>query len=127
MKLTEIIDVEFSDDEDCHPRNIESQSISLSLSNPNLELEIYLAKQVDDKTIFYINSGPTLFMINSCSQAMENLENVAREIVSNGFSFPNAFEFDNCSSEGNINKIIYSIDDGIVFIEFENGSYLKLL
>lgn len=125
-KLTEIKDIDSGNDEECYATNIETQFIVLTIPDKNLRLEISLRKSRNDRTTFSIENIPGLFVIEECSTLVENIQEKLIDVDIRNFSYASVFEFKACDDNSDINRILYSLENGIEFIEFDDDTYLRL-
>jgi hypothetical protein len=60
-----------------------------------------------------------------CNGPYLPIEERVTDISIQGFDFTNIFVFENCTKKSSIKRILYSTENGIEFIEYANGDYLK--
>jgi hypothetical protein len=125
-KQSEIIDLDIGDDESCSSTNIETQFIVLSIPDKSLNLEITLGKVRGNRTTFTIENIPEILSVENCSGLIENIEGKLTDVNIQGFEFNMIYDFNACEISDEIKRIIYSRNNGIEFIEFNNDSYLRL-
>ena len=64
--------------------------------------------------------------ISECSPNLKEVESTLTNVSANGTAYNNVFVFKPCSdSTSNFERIIYSVERGIEYIEFQDGSYYK--
>ena len=125
-KQTEIKDIDSGNDEECFATNIETQFIVLTIPDKSINLEISLGKTRGNRTTFTIENMPELFVIDECLGIVENVEEKLTDVSVQNFTFNSIFDFNPCSENSEIERILYSRNNGVEFIEFSNGSYLRL-
>lgn len=125
-KQTKIRDIDSGNDEECFATNIETQFIVLTIPDKNLTIEITLSKSRGNQTTFTIEKIPELFVVDDCFGIIENIEEKLKNVNIQGFEFNGVYDFKTCSDNSEIERIIYSRQNGIEFIDFNNNSYLKL-
>ncbi|GGG60693.1 hypothetical protein [Bizionia arctica] len=111
--------------DDCSVTFLDSTTIKMSFINEGIILTIAIEKNEQSLTSFVIFVNNDRFLLNTTEFEQNISEQQLTDYNSNGFTFNDIFNFEGISEFG-INKIIYSIDNGIEFIEYENGNYLKL-
>ncbi len=63
----------------------------------------------------------------SCTWDSIPLEERMKDTTIMGINFKNVFVFKDCSNGSSINQILYSPENGIEFIEYKNGDFLKFI
>lgn len=113
-----------SDDESCAVLLEETHTNSITLTKTQDKFRISIAKN-KSKTEFTISINRVDFSLNQCKQNLDTIPEPTDTYSSNGFTFKNIFIFDECGSGSKVSKIIYSVANGVEFIKYKNGEYLK--
>lgn len=69
------------------------------------------------------NNG--VFKLDCDTYYTETIEEKLTDITINQFEFQNVLVFQDCSESTEIERIIYSADNGLEFVEFIDGNWLK--
>ncbi|WP_157632548.1 hypothetical protein [Cochleicola gelatinilyticus] len=113
-----------SDDESCMVTLVESHRNQLILNGTGQDFFVFVQKS-RNLTEFIITSGVRDFAIDGCETNFETIVQATTNYTSDGFSFENVFILENCGTENLISTFIYSSQNGIEFIKYDNGNYLK--
>ena len=126
-----ILDLDRAGPESCELTEFEVETSSLKFQTKNILIELELVANYDTYFVL-INTGtmPTK-TYEQFDLACEGLFNTPIEerltnLTINSFEFQNVLEFQNCSESSQIEMIIYSLVNGIEFIKFRDGTWLKL-
>lgn len=115
------------EDESC--QYIEYQEISTFLAFQPIDIAVRVWITKYDKanfllTHYYPDSQETLRL------QTDGVDSVISDNITDltilGFDFENILVFKSLNKESDTKQILYSIENGIEFIEYRNGSYLKL-
>ncbi len=127
------IDLNSSDDEGCLSNIIESQSFELSFNNSNKKFHVNIEKSYNNKTKFEIYEVNPLEQNTFALYGIEglntqNLEQVLTNFSIDGFQYNNVFVFEVKSSsiESEFETIVFSPQEGIVFLKKRAGGFLRL-
>lgn len=116
---------------------LDSMLKDLNFTNDENNFRIIIFKNTSDLIEFkvlrlndvgQIGGIHEVFQIEGCSPGVENLEShLESSVTVQGFTYENAFVLTQCESNepSSITQIIYSLSDGLVFIEYEDGSYYR--
>ena len=115
--------IQYSETESCDPADAERQFINLRIPDRGLDLEITV--QATEPT-FQIAFDDSVYW-PSCPFT-NNYPELISDVSVDGFDFAQVFRFEYCIFEdSSITFILYSAEEGIEFIKFDDGSYLYLL
>ena len=103
------------------------------------EFFFHISKTPDDNTLFNIYFLTEMddligaIDIQGCEKIeIQDLELYLIDTTVNGFDYTNVFKFEPCDDDETddeinlvITQIIYSVENGIEFIEYEDGTYLR--
>lgn len=113
-------------------RLFETETTKTHLYIPSLELRLDIILSSFSNTLFTIR---TLNQDSSLNASFElacigltdrNIEERFIDISIAQFDFQNVLVFQDCQGYSQIDQIIYSIENGIEFIQFSDGKWLKL-
>lgn len=125
-----LIDTERAGPDSCKLTEYELETNFLNFPSKDILLKLELRAHYDT----YFSLSSTSENTNNNEQfnlACEELFNLSIEerltnISINDFDFQNILVFQNCSESTEIERIVYSPINGIQFIEFSDGKWLKL-
>lgn len=113
-----------------------SESVSNEINFIDLELNLFnLVRKSSDITVFSITNLEVVgeafpnscFLVDNTNDI--NLEDALTDITIQGFEYNSVFSFENCDYfegiDNPVTSIIYSVERGIEFIEFLDGTYLR--
>ena len=112
---------------------MENVSNTLTFPEMGLNFAISVSQVFFDRSSFYIVSqynepSPSgLFLNPDCSGVVDDsigLESYLTDITVQDVTYNNVFILEDCREESSYSQIIYSMDGGIEYIEFDDGTYL---
>ncbi|WP_289040500.1 hypothetical protein [uncultured Zobellia sp.] len=116
--------------ESCRLFEYEREINSLNFQSQNILIKIELNNE--SLTDFFLtvireHALPNEKFDLACDELFSlTIQERLTNLTVNQFDFENILVFQNCSESAEIVKIIYSPTNGIEFIEFDNGTWLKL-
>lgn len=125
-----MFDTRRSGPESCRLFEYERETSSLNFQSQDILIRIELNNE--SFTEFFLTVTREQSLLNEkFGLECEGLFNLTIQerltgLMVNQFDFQNILVFQNCSESAEIVKIIYSPTNGIEFIEFNNGKWLKL-
>ena len=121
-----------SDDEGCFSNLVEVHQYNITFSDSSKSLFVTIEKARQNKTVFWIyeidNNYSTTASYSIQNSDTQNIEEELVNVSIEGFQYNNVFIFDlnSYSTDNEFEKIIYSSNNGIVFLKKKEGGYLKL-
>ena len=125
-----IIDTNRAGPESCRLTEYEEETNFLNFQSKNILIKLELT--ADNFTYFSLgitseNSDNNGLFDLACEELFNlSIQERLTDISINQFEFQNVLVFQNCSESTEIERIVYSNINGIEFIEFNNGKWLKL-
>lgn len=114
-----------SDDESCFTSLVERNECTYKFDNSDKLYYITIEKRKFNYTDFYIYSNSQEYYTTQGLET-ENIEEELTNITIDGFDFNQIFYLISNNSETEFESIVYSAENGIEFIKYRNGNYLKL-
>ncbi len=117
--------------ESCDLREFESMDNFIAFENRDFVFRLSVSK-LNETVIFQMDKS-ILDSINSqeyfsldCESSSIYYEELITDISLQNFDFENILIFSDCDNISEINRVIYSKEKGIEFIEYDNNNYIKL-
>lgn len=113
----------------CDLTGYEILKSSIFINKFEFGFEFILEKNLTDDLLFYVkryyDQGGQIYTTD-CDQLNYDPDAPFTDIEINGFSFTNILILKSCDTNGYIKQIIFSPENGIEYIDFESGRFLKL-
>ena len=113
---------------------IASQTLSSTVFIDIFEygFEFILQKDYHDQLLFSVkrfwkDGGYQNFQIQNCEEITSFTKDRFTDIEINGYSYDNVLILESCELPGDINRIIYSPERGVEYIDFTDGRFLVLI
>ena len=124
-KTIEDINLNASDDESCFTSLVERNQSSYQFDNSEKIYYVTVEKRKFNYTEFYIYSDEQEYYTIQDLET-ENLELELTDIIIDGFEFSEIFHLTSNNQDTEFETIIYSAQNGIEYLKYRNGNYLKL-
>lgn len=104
---------------------------SVFISTFEFGFKFILEKDWFDRLNFHVerywkDGGSQIFKTDCDQSSFYNADSFT-DIVINGYSFSNVLIVDNCQADSGIDRIIFSPENGIEYVDFNDGRFLKLV
>ncbi|OWW25047.1 hypothetical protein B4Q04_10895 [Zobellia sp. OII3] len=129
QKESEITNLDSGNDGDCSATNVEREFTTLELSGLEVGFNIVVRKGRNNELFFLISQSDDnneRFAVDDCDGIVDDLDNFLQDISAKGFEFTDVYVFNSCTENSIVQRVLYSSTNGVEFIEFSDGSYLKL-
>ncbi|HEX8268473.1 MAG TPA: hypothetical protein VF581_01160 [Flavobacterium sp.] len=123
-ETTEFINLNSSDDESCFVSLSERNECTYKFANSDKIYYVAIQKRNNYADFNIYSSDQQYFIVQDLDA--ENIEAGLIDLSIGGFSFTQVFHFISPDPESEIESIIYSAQNGIEFIKYRSGSFLKL-
>jgi len=125
-----VLDLDRAGPESCEITEFEVETSFLDFQSKNISIKLELvASDFTDFILRTSNSTPNLnerFDLACEGLFSMTIEERLTNLTIDSFEYQNVLVFQNCSESIQIEKIIYSLVNGIEFIKFNEGKWLKL-
>ena len=115
--------------ESCAIREYEEEEKFLIFPSEDIFIEFELRASDITRFSIFVNSETAnthgRFDL-SCTDYRLSIEEQLKDVSINGFDFKNVLVFQNCSESSQIQRLIYSPVNGVEYLEFRNGDWLRL-
>lgn len=115
-----------SDDESCMLIVVETQRHLLRLMDYEDEFVTYIGKNASNDTTFNVIVNRIHYSTLDCDNQVQSIETPTTDYSSDGFTFEDVYVLEFCNPDSPLSNIVYSLENGIEFIKYEDGNYLKL-
>ncbi len=113
--------------ESCSLREYQKSYSYLIFSSQDFTLKLEVNKLLYGEFTIQIGRGESYFFSQGCRIILDQpIEQRITNISLAGYDFTNVLVLENCSADSEIDKIIYSSENGIEYLEFSNGSFFKI-
>ncbi|TVZ28090.1 hypothetical protein JM83_3186 [Gillisia sp. Hel_I_86] len=113
--------------ESCSVREYQTSTSHLIFRSEDFTLQIEIDKLLAGNFTINIGRGESFYFGQDCRIPLDQpIEQRVTNISIEDYEFTNVIVFENCSDFSEISKIFYSAENGIEYLEFLNGSFLKI-